>query len=126
VGCRDGSGALVALSLCEQATMPAMEKVCACEDAVYAPGRAASDAPLAGEADQDGGPGAWRADDWGPCVHARQGPAAARGGCQRTRFVSCVDAVGRAVGADECGESTKPRSVGPCDCDQPDDLPPTG
>lgn len=130
VGCRDGSGALVALSLCEQAAMPAMEKVCACEDAVGAPGRAALEGPPEHEADEGSAPdrhlGAWRADDWGPCVHARQGRAAAKGGCQRTRFVSCVDAVGRTVSADECRESTKPRSIGPCDCDQPDDLPPSG
>lgn len=110
--------------------MPAMEQVCACEDAVDAPVRAALGGLLEGEADEDDVPdshlGAWKADDWGPCVHARQGPVGAKGGCQSTRFVSCVDAVGRAVSADECSESTKPRSVGPCDCDQLDDLLPLG
>jgi len=96
-----------------------MEKGCACEDAVDAPGRAALQGPLEDEADvPDSRLGAWQADDWGPCEHAQPSPTAAKDACHRTRFVSCVDAVGRTVGADECSEGTQPRSVRPCGCFQ--------
>jgi len=40
-----------------------MEKVCACEDVVDAPGRAALAGLLEHEADEDTVQGAWQADD---------------------------------------------------------------
>jgi hypothetical protein len=117
VGCVDDAGTLVALSLCEQELMPAMEKVCVCSKTEPTPSPTAVEEEFdISDVAREEPEGEWRADVWGPCVHVRQGHATARDGCRQTRFVTCEDSAGDTISADHCDEQSRPRSAGPCDC----------